>query len=430
MNNSFDWTIKDLEKWIKKIEKRVKEFNLDFFEQIFEICSYKDMIGYMSYVGMPSSYPHWSFGKAFEITETKYRYGIGGLPYEMVINSNPCLAYLMENNTLPIQLITIAHVYGHNDFFKNNINLSYTRPELVLGRIKTRADRIRSYIENPSIGPEKVENLLDIARALSMQRSHSLGSEQSSSDILLFIRDNNPFLEDWEKDILTIIDEEAQYFIPQRETKIMNEGWAVYWHYNIMKSLDLPDGVYQGFAVHHNRIVSPPPISVPFINPYHVGFKIWQDIRKRWDKKEGSGKGIERMFFSREVDRDASFLRQYLTKELMKELDIFQHEKIHRDRIITKISDKENWREIRELLIKNTGINSIPVIKVIDANYKKRQGLLIRHCHDGRDLLQEHTIRTMGHLQRLWKKAVFLETIENGQKVLYQCVKNKIKRMV
>jgi len=453
MSSFLDWTLKDLEKWVKKIEDKAKEFGLDFFDQVFEICSYEEMIGYMAYTGMPASYPHWSFGKAYELTKTLHKYGVMGLPYEMVINSDYSLAYLMKDNTLPMQLLTIAHVYGHNDFMKNNINFNQTRPELILERIKVRADRIRSYIKDPSIGPKKVEDLLDVARALALQRSHHLRikklfqkeqkeqllrkAQKSKSkiksldleklplepeaDILLFIRDNNPFLEDWEKDILTIIDDEAKYFIPQIETKIMNEGWAVYWHYKILKNLDLPDALYLGFIKEHNKVVARPSRPAPFINPYYVGFKIWQDIEKRWGK--------ERMFFGREVDRDISFLRQYLTQELLKDLDIFQHEKKGSDRVVTRISDKEDWKNIREILIKSVGVNTIPIIKIIDANFKGRRGLLLRHYHDGRDLFQEYTIKTIGYLQKIWRGTVFLETIENGQQVLYRCTRNKIERI-
>lgn len=429
MNGSLDWTVKDLEKWADKIEKKAKELGLDFFEQIFEICSHEDMIGYMAYTGMPSYYPHWSFGKAFEITETLYKYRVFGLPYEMVINSSPSLAYLMKDNTLPMQLLTMAHVYGHNDFFKNNVNYSHTRPELVLEQFKTRADRVRSYIDDPSIGLEKVENLLDITRALYMQRSHYLRIKQSSSeyDILLFIRDNNPFLEDWEKDILTIADEEAKYFLPQIETKIMNEGWAVYWHYKILDSLDLPDGVHQGFIKEHNRLIACPEKGA-FINPYYVGFKIWQDIEKRWNKKEGIGEGLKRIFFSREIDRDVSFLRQYLTRELMEEMDIYQHEEERGQRVIAKISDEENWKEVKKTLIRSVGVNGIPVIKIVDANFMGRQELVLEHEHDGRDLLREYTFKTLEYIQKLWRRKVHLITIENGELVIYKCAHNKIKR--
>jgi len=423
MSDSLDWTVKDLEKWADKIEKKAKEFGLDFFEQIFEICSHKDMIGYEAYHGMPSYYPHWSFGKAFERTETLYKYRVFGLAYEMVINSKPCLAYLMKDNTLPMQLLTVAHVYGHNDFFKNNATFSHTRPELTLEQFKTRADRIRFYIEDPSIGPEKVENLLDAARALYLQRSRYLRIKQSSSeyDLLLFIRDHSSLLEDWEKDVLTIVDEEAKYFLPQLETKLMNEGWAVYWHYKILGTLDLSDGVHQGFITEHNRVVARPEKGV-LINPYYVGFKIWQDIEKRW--------GIDRVFFSREIDRDVSFLRQYLTRELMEEMDIYQHEEERGKRIITKISDEENWKEVKEILIRDVGVNGIPIIKIVDANFMGQGILVLEHEHDGRDLFQEYTFKTLEHIQKLWRKPVHLTTIENGEFVIYKCRHNKVKRVV
>lgn len=453
MGNLLDWSITDLEKWADKIEKKAKEFGLNFFEQIFEICSHKDMIGYMSYTGMPSYYPHWSFGKAFEITETLYRYRVSGLPYEMVINSNPSLAYLMRDNTLPMQILTIAHVYGHNDFFRNNISFGHTRPELILEQFKARADRVRNYIKDPSIGLEKVENLLDCARALYLQRSynfrikklsreeqkqrlidaHNKSKDKSDppdldkiplepeADILLFIRDHNPFLEDWEKDILTIVDEEARYFIPNIETKIMNEGWAVYWHYKILNSLDLPDALRLGFITEHNRVVARPDKGTS-INPYYVGFKIWQDIEKRW--------GEERIFLSREIDRDTSFLRQYLTRELMEELDLYQHEQDEDERIITRISDEEDWQTVKELLIQNTGMNRIPSIKIVDANYHGQHDLVLYHEHDGRDLFQEYTAKTLQHFQRLWRRKVYLLTTEEGERVLYKCSHNKIKRIV
>jgi len=291
-----------------------------------------------------------------------------------------------------------------------------------LEQFKTRADRIRSYIEDPSIGLEGVENLLDIARALYLQRSHYLRIKQSSSeyDILLFIRDNNPLLKDWEKDVLTIVDEEAKYFLPQLETKIMNEGWAVYWHYKILNSLDLPDGVHQGFIMEHNRLVTRPKKG-GFINPYYVGFKIWQDIEKRW--------GLKRIFFSREIDRDVSFLRQYLTRELMEEMDIFQHEAERGQRVIAKISDEENWKEVKETLIRNVGVNGIPVIKIVDADFMGQQGLVLEHEHDGRDLFQEYTFKTLEHIQKLWRRKVYLTTMENGEVILYKCTHNKIKRV-
>jgi len=261
------YDIKDLEYWDAKIREKVEEFGLSCYPQEFEICDHFQMLGYLAYSGMPSHYPHWSYGKAYEKLKTLYDYGVSGLPYEMVITSNPALAYLMRDNTLTLQILTIAHVYGHNDFFKNNFTYKPTRAELVLSTFKARADRVRSYIEDPSVGLEKVEAVLDAAHALSLQCRRNLAIRKLSpaeqreraleaahpsadpfqrihkrpgyvepdlhkvplspeEDILLFIRDYNPHFSEWQKDLLTIVHEEAQYFIPLIETKIMNEGWA------------------------------------------------------------------------------------------------------------------------------------------------------------------------------------------------------------
>src|SRR3546814_645179 len=134
------------------------------------------MLGYMAYHGMPSHYPHWSYGKAYERLKTLYDHGMTGLPYEMVINSDPCLAYLVKENSLCLQILTIAHVYGHNDFFRNNFTFQVTHPELVIRAFKARADRVRSYIEDPSIGLEQVDAVLDAAHALSLPDRKRAGS--------------------------------------------------------------------------------------------------------------------------------------------------------------------------------------------------------------------------------------------------------------
>jgi len=164
-----NWDLKDLEYWDAAIRERVAQFGLECYPQEFEICDHGQMLGYTAYHGMPAHYPHWSFGKSYEKTKTMYDHGVVGLPYELVINSNPCLAYLMRDNTLCLQILTIAHVYGHNDFFKNNFTFtSATRAEQTIGQFKARADRIRDYCEDPSIGLERVEKLLDAGHALSM----------------------------------------------------------------------------------------------------------------------------------------------------------------------------------------------------------------------------------------------------------------------
>ena len=288
-----DYELSDLEGWDERIRARVEEYGLDCYPQEFELCDHNQMLAYMAYSGMPSHYPHWSYGKSFEKLKTLYDHGVSGLPYEMVINSNPALAYLMRDNSLLLQILTMAHVYGHNDFFKNNFTFRSTRAEYTIGTFKSHAQRVRAYQEDPSIGLERVEAMLDAAHALSHAVPAQSGGAEArreeqarqaaldaaepradpfqrihrpqeyvepdlrktplvpDEDLLLFIRDHNPYLSEWEKDLLTIAHEEAQYFIPQIETKIMNEGWASFWHKRIVDSLDLAPDL-------HARVHRPP----------------------------------------------------------------------------------------------------------------------------------------------------------------------------
>src|SRR5579883_2486300 len=344
-----NYSLQDLVEWDERIREKVAEFGLDCYPQEFELCDHNGMLGYMAYSGMPSHYPHWSYGKSYEKLKTLYDHGVSGLPYEMVINSNPALAYLMRDNTLLLQILTIAHVYGHNDFFKRNFTYSSTHAEYTIELFKAHALRVRRYVEDPSIGIEKVEHILDAAHALSLQRRRNLAirkltqAEQvqraletarppddpfkrihqarpyvepnirkvpyePEEDVLLFIRDHNPFLQEWEKDILTIVDEESKYFIPMIETKIMNEGWASYWHKRILESLDLDQGLRLEFIVRHNQVVRPIPGQ---LNPYHLGLRVWEDIERRGDRPTPEereslppGKtGRQLLFETREVDR-------------------------------------------------------------------------------------------------------------------------------
>jgi stage V sporulation protein R len=460
-----DWEIKDLEYWDEKIREKVEEFGLTCYPQEFEVCDHFQMLGYMAYTGMPSHYPHWSYGKSYEKLKTMYDYGVSGLPYEMVINSSPAIAYLMRDNTLCLQVLTVAHVYGHNDFFRNNFTFKSTRAELTLNLFKIHADRVRGYMEDPSIGVDKVEAILDAAHAVAFQCRRNLAIKKLSTeedrrrlldvarpttdpfqsvhkrqeyvqpdlqktpptpeeDILLFIRDHNPYLNEWERDLLTIAHEREQYFIPQMETKIMNEGWASFWHREIMRSLDLPQDLHLEFLVRHNQVVRPFPRS---LNPYYLGLRIWDDIKRRHDEPtpeeiEKYGKptktGMQAIFEVREVDRDASFIRRFLTEELMREMDMFEYEPRENEMVISKVSDKDGWREVKETLIKNVGMGTIPVIKIEDADHNHNRILYIKHYHDGRDLQLEYAERTLSYIHQLWRHEVILETAVNGKRAL------------
>jgi len=460
-----NYEIQELVEWDNRIREKAEGFGLSWFPQEFEICDHVGMLGYMAYSGMPSHYPHWSYGKSYEKLKTLYDYGVSGLPYEMVINSNPAIAYLMRDNTLLLQILTIAHVYGHNDFFKNNFTFKSTRAELTIERFKAHAMRVRRYMEDPSIGIEKVERILDAGHALAFQCRRNLairkvGREEQlerameaaqprqdpfsrlharqeyhtpetnkvplepDEDLLLFIRDHNPFLQDWEQDLLTIVDEETKYFMPMMETKIMNEGWASYWHKKIVESLDLEQGLHLEFIVRHNQVLRPSPGQ---INPYHLGFKIWEYIYRRHteptpEEIERDGQpvknGTDKIFEAREVERDSSFLRRYLTEDLMRELDMFQYEARGDELVIDKVSDEEGWKTVKETLIKNVGTGSIPVIKVEDADFGHNRTLYLTHQHDGRDLQLEYAEKTISYVYRLWGRETVLETSLQGKRSL------------
>ncbi|MDS0526878.1 SpoVR family protein [Clostridium sp. SHJSY1] len=451
-----DYNLKDLMKWNEKIEKKATELGLDFYPQEFEIIGFNEMLGYEAYVGMPSRYPHWSFGKSYEKNKTLYSLNLTGLPYEMVINSDPCLAYLMRENTLLLQILTMAHVYGHNDFFKNNrLFKEGTRAKYSLELFKLDADTIRNYINTPGIGYEKVERILDSAHAIKLNVGRVIGQKQRTDaeirrdiideykrkvdnrgildsnkvidlpdldkvplepydDLVGFIIEHGD-LEDWERNILKIVKREAEYFLPQIETKTMNEGWASFWHYTILKELNLSDDLHIEFLKRHNDVVAP---MIGGLNPYYIGFKIFQDLEKRYGRKK--------IFEVREIERDASFIRRYLTRELCEDLNLFQYGKRSFDYVIQEVSDEYGWEEIRDNLSFNSGLGMIPYIRVIDLN-KKNNTLVLEHVYDGRELELVYAKETLKHIQGLWGHTVkLISKSKDGKGFTINCEEGKI----
>ncbi len=454
-----DFGITDLEYWNERIEGLAMSCGLDFYNQEFEIINYDDMIGYESYVGMPSHYPHWSYGKSYERIKTLHKYNLTGLPYEMVINSNPCIAYLMKDNSLLLQILTIAHVYAHNDFFKNNRLFKIgTKAEYSVEMFKNHANRIREYISDPSIGYERVEKILNAAHAVKLQIERIVefqnkpeekekpkfaisenrkefpylekyyqyqsdrminGEKQedgkavkSQEDILKFIAQKGR-LQDWEKDILSIVREEAQYFIPQIETKIMNEGWASFWHYNILNKLNLPQNMHLEFLRRHNEVIRPLKSS---INPYYIGFKIFEDLNNKF--------GLEKIFDVRETERDQSFIRRYLTQELCSEMNLFEYVMAGNDYMVSEVSDDEGWKTVRDSLCKIVGIGSIPTILVVDS-FQNDNTLVLKHEFDGRELDLSYTYETLKHIVDLWNGKVLLSTQLEGKQKNISCDESK-----
>lgn len=425
--NFFD----ELTKWDDRLCKMATDHGLDWFPLAYETCDYYEMIGAMAYHGMPSHYSHWSFGKSFERNHTMYGLGMQGLPYEMIINSNPSLAYLMEENPMYLQVLIMAHCIGHSDFFKNNITFQHTHPENIILRMRNAKRYIDQLMEDPSIGVDKVEKILDSAHALSLNVPHRYTPYVTQKEkrenlvrdikaglyddaiimpdpemlpisrernILAFIAESSPDLEDWQRELIYIVEEEAHYFMPQIRTKIMNEGWASYWHYRLMHELELPSSMHIPFLKTHNEVVRPHPGS---INPYHLGFYMFRKIEERF--------GLEECFIARESLNDESFIRQYLTQEDCEELELFSFSLKKDEYKVDEVSDEPGWKNIKEDLIKQVGGNSIPIIEIDSVD--ESNVLCLIHDHEGRDLELDYADAVVHHISHLWGDVVKLDTI-------------------
>jgi len=427
-----DWTVKELQKWDKEICKIAKEkYDLDWFPIEYEILDYHEMLSSMAYSGLPTHYRHWSFGKAFERTSTRYNLGMEGLPYEMIINSDPSIAYLMLENPMSIHLLTMAHCVGHSDFFKNNRMFKDTDPANIISKFKSASKRVRDYIEDPSIGIDKVEAMLDACHSIQYQVQRTPGiirdadtdkkeTENNSKKIinelfhfenlkdynlLGFIKENSRNLEDWQRDLVGMVERRSQYFIPQAKTKIMNEGWAVTIHEKIMNDLKLPDKYQIAFLKSHNQVVRP---VVGRINPYHLGYSMFKKIEKQ--------RGFEECKLVRETHDDEAFIRKYLDEELCRELNLFSYSynRLGRKYSISDISDKEGWKSVRDALISNVGLNSVPVVYVDKFN-KKMNILYLKHEHDGRDLEIKYANKVYDHIRFLWDDDIIFTSILEGE---------------
>ena len=426
-----DWSLDDLQVWDDKICELAKSHGLDWYPITYETCDYFEMIGNMAYHGMPTHYGHWSYGKSFEVQHQRYQLGMTGLPYELIINSNPCISYLMKENALYLQILIMAHCVGHSDFFKMNRTFSFTRADTVVPRMRNAKKRIKSYIEDPSIGIEKVEAMLDAAHALSYQvpryaqdiedlrekrnewqkqnkyrlnngeiteRRFNQMPHEKEYDILGFISAYARGLKDWQRDIIEIVRDEAYYFMPQIRTKIMNEGWACFWHYKILNELNMPQEYHIPFLKSHNQVVRP---HIGRINPYHLGFHLFNKIEERY--------GLNECFLAREVHNDESFIRQYLTREDCEELNLFSYSDKPDMIEVTEVSDESGWKHVKNILLSQIGANSIPVICV---DYVEDGTLILHHEHDGkRDLELNYAEKVIEHTKTLWKNDVKLMTM-------------------
>jgi len=421
-----DWTVTDLQKWDDEICNIAKEkYDLDWYPIEYEILDYHEMMSAMAYTGLPSHYRHWSFGKSFERISTRYRLGMQGLPYEMIINSNPSIAYLMLENPMSTHLLTMAHCVGHSDFFKNNRIFKDTDADNVISRFKSASKRIQAYIEDPSIGIEKVESILDACHAIqyqvprtpniirpsktdeALERTRRIISElfqhedKKDYNLLGFIKDNARNLEDWQRDLMGIVEKRSLYFIPQAKTKIMNEGWAVTIHEKIMQDLNLPDKYHLAFLKSHNQVVRP---TLGSINPYHLGYTMFKKIEEKH--------GFEECRLAREIHDDEAFIRTHLDEETCRELNLFSYsfKKAGSKYVVGEISDEEGWKRVKSALINSVGLNSTPVVYV-DGFSKKKNTLYIKHEHDGRDLELTYANKVYDHIRFLWDDEVIFSAL-------------------
>lgn len=466
---------------MKAIKARALEYGLDFFEVVFEVLPFDVMNQIAAYGGFPVRYPHWRWGMEYERLRKRDAYGLGRI-YEMVINNDPCYAYLQESNSVTDQKLVMAHVYGHADFFKNNLWFSRTDRKM-MDQMANHATRVRRHVERH--GQETVERFIDTCLSIEhLIDPHSMfvrreepaprkGEESEppeperlpakdymdpfinprgvverqrerlrekareerakfprrpTRDVLLFLLRHAP-LEDWQQDILSIIRDEAYYFAPQAMTKIMNEGWATYWHSKLMTQHFLEAREIVDYAEQHSGVVHMPPGG---FNPYKIGVELFKDIERRWDRGqhgpawerlEGIGareryddksmKGREKIFHVRKVYNDISFIDEFLTPEFVERHRMYVYKRDGQTgevRVVTRDFDR-----IKKALLHQLTNMGQPFIYVVDANYRNRGELYLAHRFTGVEIDLERANAVLHNLRLLWGRPVHLQARINDE---------------
>ncbi|MBL8696148.1 MAG: SpoVR family protein [Planctomycetes bacterium] len=475
-----------------EIEKIARGYGLDFFETIFEVLEDRELNEVAAYGGFPVRYPSWRFGMDYDRLAKEYRYGLSKI-YEMVINNDPSYAYLMRSNQIVDQKLVMAHVFGHVDFFKNNLWFSPTDRKMV-DTMANHGTRVRRAIDEH--GLDAVEQFLDVVLSLDnlidpysvyrprksqprngmsgdgspsrqsvpripvgqgrgyldryLNPAEALESERKKledeakrlrrdppepeRDVLSFLLKRAP-LERWERSLLEIIREEAYYYAPQAMTKIMNEGWATFWHSRIMTRHVLNDSEVVDFADHHSGTVHASPGQV---NPYKLGVELWRDIEDRWNRgafgeeydrcedaerrarwDTGAMLGNKKIFDVRRIYNDVTFIEEFFTEDFAHEHRYYVYKRNPRTGK-AEIADR-NPRLVKEALLKRITNAGQPVIRVVDANYKNRGELFLEHLHEGEDLQLAHAEETLRHLHQLWRRPVHIRTQEEGKERILSC---------
>jgi len=495
ISNTSEWTFELIERYHHEIARVAANYGLDTYPNQIEIITAEQMMDAYSSVGLPVGYHHWSFGKQFLSTEKRYRRGQMGLAYEIVINSNPCIAYLMEENTMMMQALVIAHAaYGHNSFFKGNY----------LFKTWTSADSIidylvfaRNYIAEceQRYGHEEVELILDSCHALmnygvdrykrpsplSLQQEQARQQEREEylqlqvndlwrtvptrqapagrtalgrfpaepqENLLYFVEKNAPMLEPWQREVVRIVRKIAQYFYPQRQTQVMNEGWATFWHYTILNTLYDEGLVNDGFMIeflqsHANVLTQPPFFSKYYsgINPYALGFAMMTDIRRmcehptdedrEWFPDLAGSDWLKSLDFAMRNFKDESFISQYLSPKVIRDLKLFSvlDDDARSQLEITSIHEERGYRAIRQALADQYNLGSRePNIQVWSVDRGGDRSITLRHTQYNRRPLHADTAgEVMKHLARLWGFTVRLEAVTEagGVELLHECINEK-----
>ncbi|WP_086479644.1 SpoVR family protein [Oceanospirillum sanctuarii] len=478
-----EWSFELLEDYDREISRIAKEYRLDTYPNQIEVITTEQMMDAYSSVGMPLGYHHWSFGKQFLSVEQGYKRGQMGLAYELVINSDPCIAYLMEENTMTMQALVIAHAcYGHNSFFKGNyLFRTWTDASSIVDYLLFAKKYISQCEER--YGVEEVETLLDACHALQNygvdrykrpspisaeeeqrrqaerenylqqqvnrlwstipQMNHDEVDEAQSrarypaepqENLLYFIEKNAPLLEPWQREVVRIVRKIAQYFYPQRQTQVMNEGWATFWHYTIMNRLYDEGLVTEGFMLEflqsHTSVVYQPAYNSPYysgINPYTLGFSIFTDLKriceeptdedKVWFPDIAGSDWLDTLHFAMQNFKDESFILQYLSPKVMRDLKLFSIVDDDKDSEleISAIHDEMGYRRLREQLAAQYNLgNREPNIQVYEADIRGDRSLTLHHYAYNRRPLDASAQEVMRHLHFLWGFPVHLKSISEG----------------
>ena len=483
-----DWTFELIDRYHEVIRQTAERFGLDTYPNQLEIITAEQMMDAYASVGMPVNYRHWSYGKEFIATEKKYRRGHMGLAYEIVINANPCISYLMEENTTTMQALVIAHAaYGHNSFFKGNY----------LFRMWTDASSIidylvyaRNYVAEceERYGLEAVESLLDSCHALAsygvdryrrpskrtlaqeaterkereayaqqqvndLWRTVPVKEEKESADpalarfpaepqenLLYFIEKNAPLLEPWQREIVRIVRKVAQYFYPQRQTQVMNEGWATFWHHKLLNTLyddgHLTDGVMLEWLTSHTNVVFQPPVghrAYSGINPYALGFAMYTDIKRicedpteedrAWFPDIADTPWLQTLDHAMRNFKDESFIGQYLSPKLMRDLRLFaiNDDAQQGELEVSAIHDDAGYHRLRQAVSLQYDLGTRePNIQVWNVNRRGDRTLTLRHAQYLDRSMAEATLEVLKHAARLWGFGVALESVNAAGSVTQQ----------